>query len=190
MEKEEDDDAWCALWTRAMSYIAELAVVEAGVASPLDAVVGRQLPGALRLEEYDGLAEGVLVVEASAGSHRRVQGVAGQHQRREGQGDVGAHAAAVAVAQWCAHGGNDARGEHRAPAGYGARELPGDGKGRDALGFRRRGGARAPQAVCVARCSAKNVSAAPTVTALCSARARHGRMVVAGLGRVMDAVGE
>jgi hypothetical protein len=31
-----------------------------------------------------------------------VQGVAGQHQRREGQGDVGAHAAAVAQ---CAHGG-------------------------------------------------------------------------------------
>lgn len=31
-----------------------------------------------------------------------MQGVAGQHQRREGQGDVGAHAAAVAQ---CAHGG-------------------------------------------------------------------------------------
>jgi len=89
-------------WTRVISsYIGELAVVERGVAAPLDAVVGRQLPGALRLEEYDGLGEGILVVEAGGGQ-RRVQGVAGQHQRREGQGDVGAHAAAVAQ---CAHGG-------------------------------------------------------------------------------------
>ena len=124
-----------------MAYIGELAVFEAGVAAPLDAVVGRQLPGALRLEEYDGLAEGIVVVEP-AGGQRRLQGVAGEHQRREGQGDVGAHGAVLE----CAHG---ERRERPGAAGIWEHELGGEGKGRDALGFRRQGGA-------VAKCSAQN----------------------------------
>lgn len=78
-----------------MPYIGELAVLQAGVAAPLDAVVGRELAGALRLEEDDGLGEGVLVVEPATGGERRLQGVAGEHQRREGQGDVGAQHDAV-----------------------------------------------------------------------------------------------
>ena len=103
-----------------MAYIGELAVFEAGVAAPLDAVVGRQLPGALRLEEYDGLGEGVVVVEP-AGGQRRLQGVAGEHQRREGQGDVCAHGAVLE----CAHG---ERRERPGAAGIWEHQLGGEGK--------------------------------------------------------------
>ena len=63
--------------------MGELAVVHAGVAAPLDAVVGRQLPGPLRLQENDRLGERVLVVERGGGAGD----VAGEDERHENQRD-------------------------------------------------------------------------------------------------------
>ena len=46
------------------SYAGGSAVVEAGVAAPAEALVGREPAGALAFEEDDAFAEGVVVVVA------------------------------------------------------------------------------------------------------------------------------
>lgn len=75
--------------------MGELAVLHAGVAAPFDSVVGRQLAGALRLQEHDGLAQRVLVVERHGGAGGGLDGAGDHHQqRRQDRQRHGADAAA------------------------------------------------------------------------------------------------
>ena len=49
-----------------VAYAGGGAVVQCGVAAPFEALIGRELAGALAFEEEDALAEGVVVVVAGA----------------------------------------------------------------------------------------------------------------------------